>query len=280
MRACLIVGIAAMAVAHAGCAAALHEPPPVTSPGTAASVPTVAPVDVDRALADAESAFGKRPDRAAVARSRSLFLAAARADDTRVDGLLGAARVTAWLIEHEPDGTRRAALATEAVQACQWCTRRAPASVECKYRLALALGHQARERRTTASDGLSKMVPLLQEVIEADPRLDAAGGHRVLALVLLRAPGWPAGPGDSEAALEHARKADALVPDHADTLMVLGEALAANNQPELARAAYRRAEQLAAAKAAAGDPDAAEVAAAAARALKALGRASVPLRPR
>jgi tetratricopeptide (TPR) repeat protein len=154
------------------------------------------------------------------------------------------------------------------VQACQWCARRAPASVECKYRLALSLGLQAREHRTTASDALSKMVTLLEEVIATDPRLDEAGGHRVLGLVLLRAPGWPGGPGDQEAALEHARKADEIYPDNADNLMVLGEALAATGSTEQARTVYKRAEAIARTKAAAGDPDAREVVDAAVKALK------------
>jgi len=270
MRSGVLTGLgAAVLLLPGACAPALREPPPITAP---TGIGAIEPGGVDRALADAEAAYARRPDRGAVTRARGLFLASARADETRVEGLLGAARATAWLVEHEPDGTRRAALATEAVQACQWCVRRAPSSVECKYRLALALGQQARERRATATDGLSKMVALLNEVIEADPRLDGAGGHRVLALVLLRSPGWPAGPGDPEAALGHARKADEAVPDNADTLMVLGEALAANNQPDAARAAYQRAERLAAARAAAGDPDAVETASAAAKALKAIGK--------
>jgi hypothetical protein len=142
--------------------------------------------------------------------------------------------------------------------------------VDCKYRLALALGQQARERRSTGADALPKIVSLLEEVIAGAPRLDDAGGHRVLALVLLRAPGWPAGPGDPEAGLGHARKADELVPDNPQNLLVLGEALVANASPEPARLAYTRAAALAQALAARGDPDAQEWADSAARALKAL----------
>jgi cytochrome c-type biogenesis protein CcmH/NrfG len=102
------------------------------------------------------------------------------------------------------------------------------------------------------------------------PTLDAAGGHRVLALVLLRAPGWPTGPGDPDAALEHARQADSLVPSNAQNLLALGEALAATDHAEEARAAYARAESIARTLAAGGDPDAAEWAESAARTLRAL----------
>jgi len=268
---CVVTALAAPA-----CARALQEPGPLTTLGRA-SAPGVAPApsapaDVDRLLHDAAAAFGRREDAAALAAALGLFLQAARSDESRVEGLIGAAKVSAWLIEHESDAARREALATEAVQICQWCARRAPANIECTYRLALAIGQQSRERPTTGLDGLKQMMPLLDQVIARAPVLDAAGGHRVMALVLLRAPGWPTGPGDADAALEHARKADALVPGNPQNLLVLGEALAATDQVDEARAAYTRAESLARARAATGDTDASEWAESASRALRALMR--------
>jgi hypothetical protein len=244
-----------------GCAPALREPPPIGDLGGAGvppSQPAPSGASVDELLSQAEASFGRRPDATQVAAARELFLAAARADESGVGGLIGAARADAWLIEHEKEGARRAALATEAVQACQWCQRRAPTRVECTYRLALALGQQARERPSTASDALPRIVALLEQVILADPLLDNAGGHRVLALTLLRAPGWPAGPGDPDAGLEHARQADALVPEQPVNLLVLGEALAKTRDVLEAGRVYERAEALARARAATGDPDAAE----------------------
>lgn len=263
--------VGAMLAGLTACAPALREPPPVTTLGSSAArapVETPPAAEVDRVLSEAEAGFARRPDPAAVNRSLNLFLAAARADDTRVEGLLGAARVSAWLVEHEPDGARRSALALEAVQACQWCVRRAPDNLDCKYRLALALGLQARERPSTGVDALPRIMALLEEVIAEDPRFDGAGGHRVLALLLLRAPGWPTGPGDPDAALEHARQADVLVPEHPENLLALGEALAATDNRDQARQAFQRAEALARARAAGGDSDAVEWAASAARALK------------
>jgi tetratricopeptide (TPR) repeat protein len=271
MRAAAAVSLAAVLSLLAACAPALHEPAPVADLGrTAARAPIETPpaAEVDSVLREADAAFARRPDATAVSKALDLFLAAARADDGRIEGLLGAAQASAWLIEHETDSSRRAALAAEAVQACQWCQRRAPASIDCKYRLALALGQQARERRSTGLDALPKIVALLEEVIAAAPLMDNAGGHRVLALALLRAPGWPTGPGDPDAALEHARKADELAPDLPENLLALGEALAATGSPEPARLAYTRAEELAKKLAASGDPDAREWAEAAVRARK------------
>jgi tetratricopeptide (TPR) repeat protein len=271
MRAVEAVSLAAVLGLLTACAPALREPPPVADLGrTAARAPIETPpaAEVDSVLREADAAFARRPDATAVRKALDLYLAAARADEGRIEGLLGAAQASAWLIEHEADGSRRAALAAEAVQACQWCRRRAPASVDCKYRLALALGQQARERRSTGLDALPKIVALLEEVIAAAPLMDNAGGHRVLALALVRAPGWPTGPGDPDAALEHARKADELAPDRPENLLVLGEALAATGSPEAARLAYTRAEELAKKLAARGDPDAREWVEAAVGALK------------
>ena len=282
MRAPTAVFLAAGLASTGACARALHEPPPLTAIGPAsapagdrgaassASAPAESPRDVADLLRDGAAAFARRPDAGAVSGSLDLYLRAARADERRVEGLLGAAVASAWLIEHEADASRRDRLATEAVQICQWCVRRAPENIECTYRLALAIGQQARERSSTALDGLKRMMPLLEQVIARAPTLDAAGGHRVMALVLLRAPGWPTGPGDPDAALEHARKADALVPEDAQNLLALAEALAATDQPEEARKTYARVEAIARAAATAGHPDAPEWADTAARALRTL----------
>jgi predicted RNA polymerase sigma factor len=212
--------------------------------------------DVEHLLAEAEAAFARRPDAAEVERSRELFVGAARADEARVEGLLGAMRAIAWLVEKEADGARRGGLATEAVQLGQWCERRGPGTPECTYRLALAVGQQARERPATAHDGLKVMVDLLERVAATAPDLDAAGPDRVLALVRLRAPGWPVGPGDPEAALDSARRAVVRAESYPPNQMVLGEALGANGRPGEARTAYERALALAEARRAARDPDA------------------------
>jgi tetratricopeptide (TPR) repeat protein len=274
----IVVALCAMSA----CARALSQPPPLDAigpPGASASGRTAAtPADVDRLLQDAAVAFGRRPDAAAVTGALDMFLSASRADEGRVEGLTGAAEVSAWLIEHERDGSRREQLATEAVQICQWCVRRAPGSVECTYRLALAIGQQARERPSTALDGLKQMIRLLEQVVARAPALDAAGGDRVLALVLLRAPGWPTGPGDQDEALEHARRADSLVPGHPLNLLALGEALAVAGRLEEARTAYERAREAARARSASGDPDAAEWAESAAQALRTLNRSPAPRR--
>ena len=102
------------------------------------------------------------------------------------------------------------------------------------------------------------MVELLEGLVLEEPMLDNAGPHRVLALVLLRAPGWPTGPGDPEFGLEHAQVAAALAPEFAPNHLVLGEALSANDQAAKARSALEQAMQLANESRASGNHEAAE----------------------
>jgi hypothetical protein len=241
-------------VALAACAPALHEPPPVAviAPGTSGAG------SVDELVRAAEAAWSRRADPKAAEEAQALYLDAAAADEHRVDALLGAMRAMAFRIERERDAPSRTRLAEQAVQLGQWCQRRAPGEPACDYRLAIALGQQARDHRQTAKDAMNRMVYLLRRAIAKAPELDSAGPHRVLALLLLRAPAWPVGPGDPEAALEEARAAAGLFPDAADNQLALGEALGKNGSPEAAYAAYERARRLADAAVQAGDPDAAQ----------------------
>jgi tetratricopeptide (TPR) repeat protein len=252
------------------CAPALRQPPPVPEMGSHVLAPGSTPasaVDTDRLVAEGDAHFAQRPRLVEVRAAQRAFLEASRADATGVAGLLGLARVTIWLVEHEPDGEERKAQVELALQAAQWCGRRAPRRPDCDYLLAQALGQQARERPSTAHDGLNRMVEALQRAIAGDPGLDDGGPHRVLALVYLRAPGWPAGPGDAEEGLRQAEKASALDPDYPPNQLARAEALAKNGRTAESHAAYEHAFALSLARVQADDPDAAEWAAEAERAL-------------
>ena len=251
MRRLAVVLAAAVA---AGCTPALREPPSIA---TLASKPSpVAFPDSSSLLHEADLRWARRPDVAAVAAAESLYLRAAQLDEKDVLGLIGATRTKAWLTDHEREYRRRVDLAVSAVQTAQWCKRRDPALAACDYWLAVAVGLQARELRVTADDGLKTMVPALQRAIDTDPGYDNAGPHRVMAIVLVRAPGWPVGPGDVEAGLGHAKQAVALRPDYPPNVFALAEALAANKDREGAREAYMQGKALAAVSRDAMDPDA------------------------
>jgi hypothetical protein len=252
--------VLALAALGAGCAAAMKEPPPVSAlqrPGADGS----GAASAGELLAAGRAAYGRRPDRGEVSRALDLCLAAARADEAGTEGVQGlacAVQASAWLVEHEGAAASRAELATRAVQSGQLCLRRAPESAACRFWLAVALGLQARERPSTASDALKHMVALLRRADQDDPGLDEAGPSRVLATLLLRAPGWPVGPGDAEEGLVLARRAARLRPSHPPNQAVLAEALARCDEPEASREAAATALALARGAAAAGNPDAAD----------------------
>ena len=235
----------------AACSSALHEPRPVgqLAPGHARGR------SAGELVREADLAWQHHAEPGQAARAQALYLDAAAGDARRTDALIGAMRAMSYRIEHER-GVARGTLAEQEVELGQWCQRRAPQSGECDYRLAIALGQQARERSSTGHDALGRMVTLLNRAIARAPALDAGEQHRVLALVLLRAPAWPVGPGDPEQALAEARAAASAFPASPDNQLVLAEALAENGATGDARAAYQRALDLAAAARRAGDPEA------------------------
>jgi hypothetical protein len=78
-----------------------------------------------------------------------------------------------------------------------------------------------------------------------DPDYDKAGPSRVRALVLIRAPGWPLGPGDTDAGLVAARRAVGLQPDYPPNVLALAEALSKTGDEKGARENYAHARDLA-----------------------------------
>src|SRR2546430_12208057 len=71
--------------------------------------------------------------------------------------------------------------------------------------------------------------------------LPISGPARVQALVLIRAPGWPLGPGDAEAGLAAARRAVALPPLYPPNLLALAEAVAETGDSRRGLEKYLRA---------------------------------------
>jgi hypothetical protein len=85
------------------------------------------------------------------------------------------------------------------------------------------------------------MLAALSDADAVDPGYDNAGPARVRALVLIRAPGWPLGPGDDEAGLRAAQRAVELRPQYPPNQLALAEALDRTGNPAGAREAYARA---------------------------------------
>jgi hypothetical protein len=240
----------AVLILCAACASALHTPPPIES---IAAAPRGTASEL---LGEADAAWERRADLAEAARAEELYLQAARAEPQRAESFAGAIRAKAFRLGRSKDSGERLRLAQEAVGIGQLCEQNAPSNPLCDYWLAAALGLQARERSATAKDALPRMTDLLRRAARTDPSIDHGGPHRLLATVLLRAPSWPLGPGDPEAALPEAQAAVRIDAEFAPNQLALGEALKANEHPAEARSAYLKALRLATDAAARGEPEA------------------------
>jgi tetratricopeptide (TPR) repeat protein len=242
---------AAGVIASAGCVSALREPPPLED------IAADARAAGSGRFAEADQLWSQRTLES-VQDAANRYQAAVTDESVQLEALLGATHCRIWLADHSTDPEERLSQAVEAINLAQWCGRVAPDEAECDYLLALGLGLQAQERRTTVIDGLPRVVSLLQSAVERAPRIDNAGPHRVLALVYLRAPGWPAGPGDIELGREQARRAVQLDPGYPPNQMALGEAHRELDEIEKSRTAYAEAERLAIERVAQKVPDAQE----------------------
>jgi len=157
--------------------------------------------------------------------------AAVAADSRRSDG--------------ESDSKIREQLASDATGHADVCLKQAPQAAACLYSHAVALGLNARAHPIHAGDYLKTMLDALSGAEAADPNYDQGGPARVRALVLVRAPGWPLGPGDPDAGLIAARRAVALRPDYPPNLLAQAEAQAKTGDAAGARESYARARDLA-----------------------------------
>ncbi len=140
--------------------------------------------------------------------------------------------------DRESDAKIREQLASDAARSAGACLKQAPQDVSCLYYHAIALGLQARAHPIQAGDYLKTMLQALSSAEAADSSYDHAGPARVQALVLVRAPGWPLGPGDADAGLMAARRAVALKPDYPPNLLAEAEAQSKTGDLNGARETY------------------------------------------
>ncbi len=144
-------------------------------------------------------------------------------------------------IDQAADPAQRLQLLASADAKAQQCIAQASDNGACHYVRAQVLGLTARERPVQAVSLLKQMLAELKQAEALDPGFDHAGPARLTATVLLRAPGWPLGPGDADAALPAAQRAverDALYPPN---LITLAQAQAKTDASTPARATYERA---------------------------------------
>jgi hypothetical protein len=162
-----------------------------------------------------------------------------------VDELAAAVAADARRSETETDSKIRDQLAADANRDAQACLDQAPQAAPCLYYHAIALGLDARAHPLHAGDSLKAMIESLSRADAVNPEFDQAGPARVKALVLVKAPAWPLGPGDPDAGLASARRAVSLRPQYPANVLALAEALAKTGDVSGARENYLHARDLA-----------------------------------
>jgi hypothetical protein len=172
-----------------------------------------------------------------------------------VAALSSAIQADAKRSDHEPDAKIRGGLALDAGRDADACLAQDPQAAACLYGRGIALGLEARAHPTRAGESLASMLDALAKAEAVDPGYDEAGPARVRALVLIRAPGWPLGPGDAEAGLAAARRAVSQRPLYPANLLALAEALAKTGDAGGARENYVHAHDAALALPAGDDRD-------------------------
>jgi len=162
-----------------------------------------------------------------------------------VEDYVAAIKGAAQRSDHESDAQVRVSLAAEATRNADACVALDPKAAGCQYGKAIATGLEARAHPAHAVGLLGSMLQSLGNAEGTDPNYDQAGPARVRALVLIRAPGWPVGPGDTDAGLAAARRAVALQPGYPPNVLALAEALAKTGDTRGAHESYARARDLA-----------------------------------
>lgn len=180
----------------------------------------------------------------AAARAQGLALARAAHAAAPADRAtaLALARCTHLAADLEKDDGRVVALTEEGMAAL---AKPGPAAddPELAYVHALNLGLFVRARGMMAVGRLSELIARLK-VAERKPDLDNGGPWRVLGLLYVKAPGWPVGPGDLDAALELLRRAVNDYPEHPQNHLYLAQALIEAGDRAQARAELSKARAL------------------------------------
>lgn len=204
------------------------------------------PVAARRFLQEGDAAWERRDDPGMADAARLAYWHAIAADPQQPDGYWKAARASILVGRLLKGKEARGDAFRRGLRTAQLLLAREDGIAQAHYYYALNLGLLAKEHPTRGHEAVKEMLPHLQKAIELAPQLDRAGGYRTLALVYLRAPGWPASVGDEEAGLEYSLLAVEKAPDYPGNHLALAEAWIAMGDRPKAHTEIERARDLAA----------------------------------
>ena len=138
--------------------------------------------------------------------------------DTRKPELLRTAngsRIALHLAERNNDPVKRESIGNEGVRlAEQALSLGGKQDAAVHYYLAANLGLAVHDHPVEAANSLKRLESEIQQAVDLNPDLDNGGPLRLLGMLYLKAPAWPAGMGDGDKALELLKQVADKHPEH------------------------------------------------------------------
>lgn len=149
-----------------------------------------------------------------------------------VDTMVRRARAILFIAEPRPGEDETLAWAEAGEELSRQIVERAPGRVEGHYYEALFIGLKAREKSVPkALLLLPRMASRARRAMEIDQTYDDAGPLRLMGMLLITAPPWPASVGDTDEGLELLERAVAL-SDYPRNRLLLAKSLIEDDEPE------------------------------------------------
>ena len=156
---------------------------------------------------------------------------------------LALARCAAARVEWEKDANQLEAIAELGIEAAR--SAGAPdRDPRAAYWMAVNLGHTILQRGYAAMPLVPVEVAALKTA-QMSGEIELGGPLRALGMLYLKAPPWPAGPGDMDAALEILKQAVESYPSHPLNHLFYAQALRESGDGEQATRELKRAAELA-----------------------------------
>lgn len=143
--------------------------------------------------------------------------------------------------EFAASDSRRAAFASEGLEAARRALTLDPKLASAHYYLGMNLGQLARTKKFGALKLVAEMEEAFRTVTQLNPRFDFAGAYRCLGLLYRDAPGWPVSVGNRGKARESLLNAIELSPDYPDNWLSLIEAYLTWGEKQKAQKHYEAA---------------------------------------
>lgn len=149
-----------------------------------------------------------------------------------VETMIRRARAILFIAEPQPGSDEALAWAEAGEELSRQIVERAPRRVEGHYYEALFIGLKAREKSVPkALLLLPRMASRARKAMEIDETYDDAGPLRLMGMLLITAPPWPASVGDTDEGLELLERA-VMLSDYPRNRLLLAKSLIEDDEPE------------------------------------------------